>query len=108
MKDSLRPAFIRGPFLNPFELQSYEPFASANPFVAIGSRWQFYPYPFSFKGMDRRSAGAWGDSLGKYSSAAAATFNRALSWSAGQSYGLRNLEELTSDCSLLHTVETHF
>jgi alpha-maltose-1-phosphate synthase len=104
----MRISFLRGPFLNPWELQSYAPLALRHDFTAVGAHWKFYRPPFSFPGMSIVPAHVWGESLGTRWPNAGVFFNRAMSWTVGQSYGFYDLERVTRGAEVLHAAELHF
>src|SRR4051812_13346451 len=103
----MKIAFVRGPFLNPWELQSYVPVAKRHAFSAIGSDWQIYRQPIDLPGIAVRKAGAWGAWLGRRHSDAAILYNRALSWSLGRSFGLRRLAEAVGSADIVHAADPH-
>ncbi|MFA5974887.1 MAG: glycosyltransferase family 4 protein [Elusimicrobiota bacterium] len=103
----MKVAFVRGPFLNPWELQSYVPVAAKHPFSAIGAHWQFYTQPITLPNISIEKTGVWGETLGKRNPSAAIFYNRALSWTLGRSYGLLNLKKAVGDADILHAAELH-
>src|SRR4051812_14796543 len=94
----MKIAYVRGAFLNPFELQLYEPLAQRHDFTAIGATWQFYPYPIDLPRGRIEKAHLWGPPW----------FNRALSWTVGSSYGLCGLNRLVGKTDILHPAESFF
>lgn len=103
----MKTAFIRGAFLNPFELQLYQPLLSRHDVKAIGATWQFYPSIDYWPGAHLRLpvSGGW---LGRQNSRAGALWNKALSASIGSSYCLRGLVQATQESDLLHSAESFF
>src|SRR5262249_37560789 len=68
-----------------------------------GADCQLYRYPFDFPGVEIRRAPLW---AGR--SPSPTGINRWLSWTVGQSYGLRHLDELVGKTDVLHAAETFF
>jgi alpha-maltose-1-phosphate synthase len=101
----MKIAFVRGPFLNPWELQTYSGIAQTHPFIAVGGSWQFYPGPISVPGIRIAKTPVWGEF---FSGTATRTFyNRTLSWTLGRSYGLGDLDTYCRSIDILHAAELH-
>lgn len=104
----MKIAFVRGPFLNPWELQSYGPIAGRHSFTAIGAGYQFYAKPIQAPGISIQKAGVWGETLGRASPSAFVFCNRSMSWTMGRSYGLTGIERTLAEADVLHAAEPHF
>ncbi len=99
-------SFIRGPFLNPWELQSYLPLTAHHNFQVIGANWQIYPHSFpAFKGTIH-TPHLWGSSTARIRPSLPILMNRLRSWTLGESFGLDQLEAETSGSQILHPAET--
>src|SRR5258708_32164452 len=102
----MRIAFVRGPFLNPWELQTYLPLAERQTVIAIGADWQFYRQQFNAGRTTIRQVPVWGSSLAKIHPSFFVAYNKGLSWTTGQSFGLRRLDSAVGEVDLIHTAET--
>lgn len=100
--------FVRGPFLNPWELQTYTSIAAIHSFRAIGGDWQFYANPIQIPNIPVAHARIWGKTLHRAFNGSAVLYNRALSWTFGRSYGLKNLSSLALGADILHSAELFF
>jgi len=103
----MKIAFIRGPFLNPWEVQTYAPLLARHDFKLIGADWQFYKHPM--KNMPERiqTPHVWASGSARIHPALPVALNRLRSWTMGESYGLEDLETAVGDAELLHTAETY-
>ena len=100
--------YVRGAFLNPFELQLYAPLASRHEVSAIGADWQFYSHPILFPQIRIRHPSLSGTFLASLNSSSPIFINRLLSWTTGSSYGLRHLKREILKADILHPAETFF
>ncbi len=101
----MKISFIRGPFLNPWELQTYQQIAQKHEFTALGGDWQIYTGPIDIQGISIKRAAVWGESLPSLS--LKTLYNRALSWSIGRSFGFHNLDAHVRGADILHAAELH-
>ena len=101
----MKIAFVRGPHLNPWELQSYAPLARHHAFATIGANWQFYKGTFDHN-IPIQKASVWGARLGRLHRGLFVYYNRTLSWTLGRSYGFYNLDSYVKDADILHSAET--
>src|SRR5258708_12470301 len=102
----MKITFVRGPHLNPWELQTYMPLAHRHFFTAVGADWQFYNGPFEATRIHIQKASVWGARLGRLCPTLFVLYNRALSWTLGQSYGFYDLDTFAKEAAILHSAET--
>jgi len=100
----MKIAFVRGPFLNPWELQTYIPLAARHDFRAIGADWCFYKQPFL---MPIESPHLWASSSARIHPALPVALNRLRSWTLGESYALSDLDKAVGGSEILHSAETY-
>lgn len=103
----MKVAFLRGAFLNPWELQSVSPLAGAHEVTAIGADWQFYKHPFSPPGVLMKKNPLWGGALSGLSPSLPARWNWLASRVAGASYGLRGLDAALAGKDIVHAEELY-
>lgn len=103
----MRIAFVRGAFLNPWELQSYQTLAKPFSILPIGADWQFYRTPIQIPGISIEKATVAGGSLATFGERGPILYNKATSWLFGVSYGLADLDRFSASCDLLHSAELH-
>jgi len=96
---------VRGAFLNPFEMQLYEPLSKRHHVTAIGADWQFYAHPLSWPG-ELKQPRLWGSTLSRLHDRGPVWWNRALSWTLGRSYGLCDLRKCVGKPDILHAAES--
>lgn len=97
--------FVRGPFLNPWELQSYAGIAKTHSFTALGGDWQYYQAPFEIPGISIQKGRVWGHAFPNLNMKT--LYNRALSWTLGRSYGFYDFDENVAQADILHAAELH-
>jgi glycosyltransferase involved in cell wall biosynthesis len=103
----MKIAFVRGPHLNPWELQSYLPVAQKYNFTAVGADWQFYKNSLVNPALHLKQGRVWGGWLKVFGARAPIAWNRLLSWTLGQSYGLCHFNETVETPDIVHTAETY-
>ena len=83
----MKIAFIRGPFLNPWELQTYLPLLSEHEFVPVGADWQFYSkaFPPSLERIPRPHL--WYAGSARMHPTLPVALNRLRSWTGGKAMG---------------------
>ena len=104
----MKIVLVRGPHLNPWELQSFAPLGRRHQLTAVGADWQFYRKEIQARGIALRRAHVWGAGLGHISPRLPVYFNKALSWTAGMSFGLTDLEKVVPEADILHSVEMYW
>jgi glycosyltransferase involved in cell wall biosynthesis len=103
----MKIAFIRGPFLNPWELQTYLPLQQDHEFRAIGADWQVYARPMTGLQRPPVMAHLWAASSARLHASLPVALNRLRSWTMGESFGLSDLDRVTGDAEILHSAETY-
>jgi len=103
----MKIAFVRGPLLNPWELQSYQKLSPGCQIIPIGADWGFYQKAFIQMPPHARYPKGWGSAWTALSIPAAARYNRLKSWLTGASYGIHDLDQATQDADILHAAELH-
>jgi alpha-maltose-1-phosphate synthase len=103
----MKIAFVRGPHLNPWELQTYRLIAQKHDFTAIGADWQFYNQAIDIPNINVRKAHLWAAHSRYLNRQLPILLNRSLSWTTGRSYGLWDLESLVQDADILHSAEIY-
>ena len=103
----MKIAFVRGPFLNPWELQTYLPLAGRNEFTAVGADWQVYSHPITGLRQPIERPHLWAAATRRYHLSLPVWVNRLRSWTLGESFGLSGLDRAVGDAEILHTAETY-
>lgn len=103
----MKIAFVRGPFLNPWELQTYLPLARRHQMTVIGADWQFYQPPMNEMPGPLETPHLWASGAARLYHALPVVLNRLRSWTLGESYALLDLEKAVGNPDVIHTAETY-
>jgi alpha-maltose-1-phosphate synthase len=103
----MKIAFIRGPFLNPWEFQSYLPLSRRHQVTAVGADWSLYPIDAVASAVTVRRPPLWAGASARFYKDLPTVLNRLRSWTLGESYALENLQEAVEDAEILHPAELY-
>jgi len=103
----MKIAFIRGPFLNPWELQTYLPLVERHDFRVIGADWQVYKHPMKSLRRPVETPHLWASGSARIAEDLPMALNRLRSWTLGESFTLSDLDEAVGDADILHPAETY-
>jgi len=103
----MKIAFVRGPFLNPWELQTYLPLLARHEFQAIGADWMMYEAAFKNMVVPLAKPHVWAGGSAFIHPNLPIFLNRFRSWTWGESYALTLLDRVVGDAQILHPAETH-